>query len=183
MLLAENMTGASARFPVPENHYRTKRGAELSKYPPAEPRFDGCGYLIVAGSQPEGKFRISNKEFRTAEARPIRTSKFNIPCSIFCGSKCPLFKLGRKEAHSATAGKHTPENVKLLLPHRQSRWISQRIRAILTSDSYAVTAQIMATNAAWEAKSSPGNDPEGAKDDTSNPLQHEPFLRSRAIRR
>jgi len=114
MLLAENMTGASARFPVPENHYRTKRGAELSKYPPAEPRFDGCGYLIVAGSQPEGKFRISNKEFRTAEARPIRTSKFNIPCSIFCGSKCPFFQTRPGRSPFGNRGKAN-ENVKLLL--------------------------------------------------------------------
>jgi len=34
---------------------------------------------------------------------------------------------GLREAKSTTAGKRTPENVKLLLPHRQSRWISQRI--------------------------------------------------------
>jgi len=31
------------------------------------------------------EYRISNKEYRTAEVRK-NTSKFDIPCSIFCGS-------------------------------------------------------------------------------------------------
>jgi hypothetical protein len=64
-------------------------------------------------NQSKSKFRISNKEFRTAEVRLIRPSKFDIPCSTFCGSK---------------GMKHTPEKANLLLPPPQSRWISSRIR-------------------------------------------------------
>ena len=40
----------------------------------------------LSGGDSETKFRISNKEFRTAEVRPTRTSKFDIPYSTFRGS-------------------------------------------------------------------------------------------------
>ncbi len=38
----------------------------------------------------ERKFRISNKEYRTSEVKPPRTSKFHIPCSTFRGSNAPF---------------------------------------------------------------------------------------------
>ncbi len=66
---------------------------------------------------------------RRSEASPhfeIRHSLFDI-----LRFKCTFIKYGLSEAKSTTGVKPTPENVKLLLPPRQSRGISQRIREIL----------------------------------------------------
>ena len=58
---------------------------------------------------------------------------FEIRYSLFdiLRFKC-LLKLGFWKAKSATGAKHTPENVKLVLPPRQSRGISQRIKLLDT---------------------------------------------------
>ena len=67
---------------------------------------------------------------RRSKANPhleIRYSLFDI-----LRFKSTFLKHGLRDARAVTTGKHNPENVKLLLPHRQSRWISQRIRPKLT---------------------------------------------------
>ncbi len=58
--------------------------------PPAEPE----ALRLLAPQRgliaTERKFGLSNKECRTAEVKPARTSKFDIPYSTFCGSNAPF---------------------------------------------------------------------------------------------
>ena len=86
-----------------------------------------------------GRIATGRKISNIEQGMPNRRSKANphleIRYSLFdiLRFKCLSLKHGLRDARAVTAGKHTPENVKLLLPHRQSRWISQRIREALAA--------------------------------------------------
>ena len=92
------------------------------------------GGLIASGR------KILNIEQEISNRRGKANPHFEIRYSLFdiLRFKCTSLKLGLREAKSTSVGKHTPENVKLLLPHRQSRWISQRICHLVAAAGRAV---------------------------------------------
>jgi hypothetical protein len=95
---ADNNAGTQASC-----HCRVIGSHQYSRAAPSGPRTPNTGASLPRQSRrlygcptpqrgliiTERKFRISNKECRTAEVRPARTSKFDIHSSTFWGSNAP----------------------------------------------------------------------------------------------